>query len=530
MNYIGNKGFSIYKTSLNETQEKKIKKDLVVKPFIPKGASQFVYNQDNLKFTIYRESLTRYYLPRYYGLEEFGDNHTLKIPEGTYCANMNFAGKLRDYQENICLKYINHIKSNSEKMKFSYNYTGGGCLEIDTGMGKTVMAIYIMSLIKRKTIIVVHKEFLVNQWIERIQEFMPQVKIGRIQGKTIDVENCHVVIAMLQSLSMKSYDNTLFNEFGFMIIDEVHHMGAEVFSRALNKVVTNCTLGLSATMERKDGLTKVFKLFLGPTIHVEKRDTSTNSVLIRTLHYEVDDDDYNETHKDYRGNVQFSKMISKLCDYNRRSDFILQYIEYFMNDDEKHNRNQQLMILGHNKSLLKYIHDGIIGRNIASQSVGYYVGGMKEADLKISETKKIVIATYSMASEGLDIKTLTSLMMITPKTDIVQAVGRILRSKHKHCQPCVIDLIDSHDIFKRQYKQRQKFYNQQNYKIVSWNHKNESSKNSDGTYVFEHSKPQLWDTIYDYVDGKYSKISKKGKKTVEENSIDKALSILIDDI
>ena len=52
---------------------------------------------------------------------------------------------------------------------------------------------------------------------------------------------------------------------------------------------------------------------------------------------------------------------------------------------------------------------------------------MKESDLKISETKKIVIATYSMASEGLDIKTLTSLMMITPKTDIVQAVGRILK-------------------------------------------------------------------------------------------------------
>ena len=108
-----------------------------------------------------------------------------------------------------------------------------------------------------------------------------------------------------------------------------------------------------------------------------------------------------------------------------------------------------------------------------------------------------------------DICTRIGIMMITPKTDIVQAVGRILRSKHKHCQPCVIDLIDSHDIFKRQYKQRQKFYNQQNYKIVSWNHKNESSKNSDGTYVFEHSKPQLWDTIYDYVDGKYSKISKK---------------------
>ena len=60
-------------------------------------------------------------------------------------------------------------------------------------------------------------------------------------------------------------------------------------------------------------------------------------------------------------------MISKLCDYNRRSDFISQYIAYFMEDDAKYNRNQQLMILGHNKSLLKYIHDGIIGRNIENK-------------------------------------------------------------------------------------------------------------------------------------------------------------------
>ena len=415
MNYIGNKGFSIFKTKLDEKLEKKIKSDLVVKPFVPKGASQFVYNQDNLKFTIYRESVTRYYLPRYYGIEEFDGAYNIKLSQGELCTNMEFSGSLRDYQEKICTKFLNHIRKNAENLNgVDYDYTGGGCLEIDTGMGKTVMAINIMSQIKRKTLIIVHKEFLVNQWIERIQEFMPRVKIGKIQGKIIDVENCEVVIAMLQSLSTKEYNTTLFNVFGFMIIDEVHHMGAEVFSRALNKVVTNCTLGLSATMERKDGLTKVFKLFLGPTLHVEKRDTSSNRVLIRTLRYEVNDDDYNETHTDYRGNVQFSKMISKLCDYNRRSDFILQYIAYFMEDDEKYNRNQQLMILGHNKSLLKYIHDGIVGRNIANQSVGYYVGGMKECDLKISESKKIVIATYSMASEGLDIKTLTSLMMITP--------------------------------------------------------------------------------------------------------------------
>jgi superfamily II DNA or RNA helicase len=74
---------------------------------------------------------------------------------------------------------------------------------------------------------------------------------------------------------------------------------------------------------------------------------------------------------------------------------------------------------------------------------------MKEAALKEAETKKIILGTYAMASEGLDIKTLTTLFMVTPKSDICQSVGRILRSKeHK---PLVVDFGDdqeSIDIFR----------------------------------------------------------------------------------
>ena len=128
----------------------------------------------------------------------------------------------------------------------------------------------------------------------------------------------------------------------------------------------------------------------------------------------------------------------------------------------KINDNQQIMILAHNKSLLTYLYKAIEYRKIAS--VGYYVGGMKQADLKISETKKIVIATYSMASEGLDIKTLTTLILATPKTDIEQAVGRIMRVKHN--SPLIIDIIDSHDIFKRQWLKRKTFYQKNNYKLM----------------------------------------------------------------
>jgi len=332
----------------------------------------------------------------------------------------------------------------------------------------TVMGIDIISKMRLKTIILVHKEFLMNQWIERINEFMPDARVGKLQGKVIDIEQKDIVIAMIQSLSMKEYNVDLFKCFGLMIIDEVHHMGAEVFSNSLCKVVTPYTLGLSATMERKDGLSKVFKMFLGETIHVEKRDTSEQSVLIKTLQYKVDDDEFNSIKYDFRGNPQYSSMITKLCNYNNRSEFILDYINYTLQENPK----QQIIVLGHNKSLLKYLYEAIGHRNIANGSVGYYVGGMKEKDLKISETKQVIIATYSMASEGLDIKTLTTLVLATPKTDIIQAVGRILRVKHS--QPVVIDIVDSHEVFQRQYQKRKAFYRKQKYKIIETNNSESS--------------------------------------------------------
>jgi superfamily II DNA or RNA helicase len=122
---------------------------------------------------------------------------------------------------------------------------------------------------------------------------------------------------------------------------------------------------------------------------------------------------------------------------------------------------QQVMILAHNKNLLKYLYDAIEHRALAT--VGYYVGGMKEADLKKSELKQVIIATYAMAAEALDIKTLTTLILATPKTDVVQAVGRILRVKHD--RPLVIDIIDSHDVFMSQWQKRRKYYASNNYAI-----------------------------------------------------------------
>jgi superfamily II DNA or RNA helicase len=210
-------------------------------------------------------------------------------------------------------------------------------------------------------------------------------------------------------------------------------------------------------MQRKDGLSKVFKMFLGDVVHKEKAE-SDHCVLVKGINYVVDDDEFNEVEYDYRGNPKFSTMISKLCNYNRRSEFIVEVVS----KELQHNADQQIMILAHNKSLLQYLFKAIEHRKIAT--VGYYLGGMKEADLKASESKKIIIATYAMASEGLDIKTLTTLIMATPKTDVCQSVGRILRVKHT--TPVVIDIVDAHDLFKNQWQKRKSYYKKQNYRII----------------------------------------------------------------
>jgi len=446
VSYIGQKGYTIPKTALLPKILTDLKRDLIAKPFII-GSPNSVQNQNT--YPVYRESASKIYIPRYFGEKKFGTPKMNSLPE---CVSINvpFQGSLRENQIPPVNAYIQHVTRDSDVGG------GGGLLELPCAYGKTTLSLYICSQLQKKTLVIVHKEFLMNQWIERIKQFLPTARIGKIQGKNIDVENKDIVIGMLQSLSMKTYDSKLFAQFGLTIIDEVHHISSEVFSCALFKIVSKYMLGLSATMNRKDGTTNIFKMFLGDVIYKGKRDQE-HSVIVKAIWYKSDDEDFNKVETDYRGNIQYSTMISKLCTFNCRTEFILTVLENMI----KESPDQQIMILAHNKNILTYLHDAITHRNIST--VGYYVGGMKEQSLKESEGKQVIIATYSMASEALDIKTLTTLIMATPKTDIEQAVGRILRVRHSN--PVVVDIIDSHYVFQNQWKKRMKYYNSQKYII-----------------------------------------------------------------
>ena len=321
----------------------------------------------------------------------------------------------------------------------------------------TIMALNICSKICRKTLILVHKEFLMNQWIERIRDFLPSARVGIIQAKKFDIEDKDIVIGMIQTLYSRDYPGNTFQSFGLTIIDEVHRIGSEEFSKTLTKIATPFMLGISATVDRKDGLTEILHMFIGPKIYQEERKDA-NVVQVRAIQYEDPRDaEFNDVEYDFRGNVKYSTMVSRISDHIPRCHFLVQVIHDLVQENDE----KQIMILSHKRDLLTFLYEHINERKIAS--CGYYVGGMKQSALQATETKHIVLATYAMAAEALDIKSLNTLVMVSPKTDIVQSVGRILRTSGEG--KIIVDIIDPHDVFQNQWKKRKTFYNKSEYQI-----------------------------------------------------------------
>ena len=110
------------------------------------------------------------------------------------------------------------------------------------------MGLYIAHHYKVKTLIIVHKTFLLNQWIERINEFT-DAKVGIIQQNKIDVEGKDFVVGMLQSIAKEKYDEDIFMDFGMVIFDEAHHAPSKYFSKALP--IINCKKSLALLHKKK---------------------------------------------------------------------------------------------------------------------------------------------------------------------------------------------------------------------------------------------------------------------------------------
>jgi superfamily II DNA or RNA helicase len=314
--------------------------------------------------------------------------------------------------------------------------------------------------LKLPTLVIVHNTFLRDQWADRIRAFLPHARIGRIQGELCEIEGKDIVIAMLQTLSMKEIPITAFKPIGLVIVDECHHIASEVFVQALPKVTSKYMLGLSATPSRKDGLMHVAHWFLGPLLYQsDTGDKVDAGVHVEVYEYENTEPEFNEILYNRQGVMFTSLMINKLAEHPGRTKWLVDILEDILED------GRQVLVLTdrvqHTKDIVAALPEALRDR-----------AGILSTDLKaetratLCSTKAILVATYAMCKEGFDVPTLNTLVMATPRPDIDQIVGRILRIERsaRTVHPLVVDVVDPQ--FRRQFQERNSLYKQRAYTVT----------------------------------------------------------------
>ncbi len=169
-------GYSFVKAELTDEQLTWIRDQLTVTPIAAPGFEMGV-----TPFAVYGESRTRIYTPRFWG-EKYGGKASIdKLRPGMTTSYPFPQLSLRDYQEPIIASFLSEIGMTWGSVPGADDtIAGSGLICVPCGFGKTVMAIWLIGHIRRKTAIVVHKEFLAGQWREELGRFYPGIRIGLI--------------------------------------------------------------------------------------------------------------------------------------------------------------------------------------------------------------------------------------------------------------------------------------------------------------------------------------------------------------
>lgn len=440
---LSHRGYAIRKDQLTPAQTRQLRSALTMKPVV---AAEFSAGVE--PFPIYYESPSRWYVPRFWGLENFGEPDADVRQEGLPLRpELRFSKELRSEQYPIVDAFA------------AGDYNGLIC--VPCGYGKTFMAIWLACQLRRRFLIVVHQEFLASQWKKELEGSVPGIRVGILQGSKAQLgPEYDCCICMLQTVAGREWAADAFSGFGFTIFDECHHLGAEHFSRALMSIQTKKMLGLSATPDRMDGLDRVFLWYLGPVRYQIRVRDPDESVSVRVLRFTSADPAYADEPTDCRGEISRPRLCNQLAAYEPRTIAICDALEPALREGRK------LLILSDRRGHLAAFEAELQRRGF--NSIGYYVGGMTAAARDESAKCTIVLGTFTLAAEGMNIRDLNTIALVTPKSRIEQAIGRIFRLKKEErtFQPLIFDVLDvPHDVCLRQYRKRRQFYRQCAYQI-----------------------------------------------------------------
>lgn len=397
----------------------------------------------------------------------------LRLPGAHYKFKSTFKPRYAE-QLRIIIETVELLKANHNFM-----------LSAPPGVGKTWMSTEVIARIGLKTLVVVTKEDILDQWAMALHKCLglgilvrqhrsdgtmhDHVQfangLGIIQADNVKVGGCGVVLAFVNSIAKNDrYPVSIFNDFGLVIWDECHRIGADFFSQSAFRVPARLRLGISATTDRSDGKTDVLEAHIGPVM-VESTLAAEDVKIVYTkstwqcpMHYVTKKDGEKRLEPIPHNAGKCGHIIKMLAGHHGRNKQLCAFIAAAY----KKGRVTlfQTDLLDH----INTIYSLLPSFGIPVTDIAAYVGGMSTEEREKSKLKPIILSTYMMTKEATDIPRVDTLVMGTPKADVEQIIGRIRRSHPDKLAPLAFDLIDaSSPVFSGYWDARRRWYRSQGF-------------------------------------------------------------------
>jgi superfamily II DNA or RNA helicase len=364
------------------------------------------------------------------------------------CVDIAFAGTLRIDQEAALAAMLHHDT---------------GVLCAPTAFGKTVMAAAMIAERGVNTLVLVHRTELLKQWQERLQSFLGIGKgvVGTIGGGKAKPTG-KIDIAVMQSLSRQGEVNPLVENYGQVIIDECHHIGAASFDAILKRVKAKYVLGLTATPIRRDGQQPIIFMQCGPIRHKAAKPASAPhdlEVIPQILHKRID----------LPVDTGIQDVFRQLAIDEERTMAIAAQIE------DSFSQGRKVLVLTERSEHLDAIQAALIGKIPAL----FVLHGRMPKKLRTTliaelnalppDEPRVLLATGKLVGEGFDHPPLDTLVLAMPISwtgTLQQYAGRLHREHATKTDVKVIDFVDTgHPALIRMWDKRQRGYRAMGYII-----------------------------------------------------------------
>ena len=339
-----------------------------------------------------------------------------------------------------------------------------GVLCAPTAFGKTVTAAAMIARRGVNTLVLVHRTELLKQWQERLQTFLGVGKgvIGTIGGGKAKPTG-KIDIAVMQSVSRQGEVNPLVQNYGHVIVDECHHVGAVSFDAILKRTKAKYVLGLTATPIRRDGQQPIIFMQCGPIRYTAAKPVSAPHDLevfprssIRQIDLPVD--------------VGIQDVFRHLANDTGRTDIIATEVK------QAYEQGRKLLVLTERTEHLDAIKTALEGQVPAPfvlhgrMSKKQRAALIAELDALPPDAPRVLLATGKLVGEGFDHPPLDTLVLAMPvswKGTLQQYAGRLHREHASKTDVRIIDFVDAgHPALVRMWDKRQRGYRAMGYRIA----------------------------------------------------------------